>query len=320
MLRLEDFEILILDSGSTDDTPAVVASLMEQYNNVRYRRTECRGGIDHDLNLAISLVTGKYVWLFSGDDLLIPGWDRYVQTQLKDTDVVLVPTTLCNIDMSERRINPIFNVSHDANQVSFTVCNNDGSVDAYLERAQSLDALFGFMSSVIVRSDFWHSLPERKDYYGSCWAHCARLIQGFQTGCSITYLPKYLIRKRGGNDSFMENGFVSRIEISVNGWQRIIEEFFHRSTVQALAYALLRHDISVALFLYGKVSAQTPTESFRLNEMARTLYDVKHPTTLSRLQYKFFRIAPIMPWMAPLITGLLPYVIQVRHWVKRRLM
>lgn len=318
VLKPDDYEILILDSGSTDDTPAEVASLMEQYKNVRYRRTEHRGGIDNDLNIAVSLVNGIYIWLFSGDDLLVPGWDRYVETLMSDNDVVLVPTTLCNIDMSERRANPIFRLNHDTKHVSFWVSESDGSLNTYLQRALSLDALFGFMSSVIVRSEFWHSLPERRDYYGSCWAHCVRLIQGFQSGCSIAYLPRFIIKKRGGNDSFMENGFVARISISVIGWRKIIDEFFRESKTQALAYALLRHDMSIALFLYGKVSAKTSSEFYQLKEMARVLYSEKYPTTISRFQYKLFLIAPLVPWMAPLINGIMPCAIRIRHWLKKR--
>lgn len=318
VLTPDDYEILILDSGSTDNTPAVVLSLMEQYKNVRYRRTEYRGGIDNDLSLAVSLVSGRYIWLFSGDDLLVSGWDRCVKTLLSSNDVVLVPTKLCNIDMSERRANPIFRLGHEGDHINFRVCEKDGSIDAYLQRAESLDALFGFMSSVIVRSEFWHSLPERRDYFGSCWAHCARLIQGFQNGCSITYLPRFLIRKRGGNDSFMEKGFVSRISISVIGWQRIIEEFFRDSKTKERVYSLLRHDISIALFLYGKISARTSVEYLKLKEMACALYDEKYPTNMSKLQYKLFLAAPLAPWMAPMINGLLPYAIKMRHWFKKR--
>lgn len=319
VLKPDDYEILILDSGSSDNTPGEVASLMEQYKNVRYRRTEHRGGIDNDLNLAVSFVNGRYIWLFSGDDLLVPGWDRYVEALLSGNDVVLVPTTLCNVDMTERRANPIFRLTHDENKVCFRVCERDGSLAAYLQSANSLDALFGFMSSVIVRSEFWHSLPERRDYFGSCWAHCARIIQGFQDGCSIAYLPRFLIRKRGGNDSFMEKGFVGRIGISVIGWKRIIEEFFEKSKTQALVYALLRHDISIALFLYGKVSARTSDEFLQLKGMARELYDEKYPTSISKFQHKLFLFAPVAPWMAPMINGLLPYAIRVRHWFKKRL-
>lgn len=319
VLKPEDYEILILDSGSTDNTPAEVASLLEQYKNVRYRRTEQRGGIDNDLNLAVSLVNGRYIWLFSGDDLLVPGWDRYVKTLLSGNDVVLVPTTLCNVDMTERRPNPIFRLAHDNSNVCFRVCERDGSLATYLKRAHSLDALFGFMSSVIVRSEFWHSLPERRDYYLSCWAHCARLIQGFQDGCSIAYLRRLLIRKRGGNDSFMENGFVGRIGISVIGWQRIIEEFFQDSKTKAIAYELLRQDISIVLFLYGKFSARTKNELLQLKGMARELYDEKYPTPMSKFQHKLFLVAPVAPWMAPLINALLPYAIRVRYWFKKRL-
>jgi glycosyltransferase involved in cell wall biosynthesis len=317
VLRQEDFEILVLDGGSTDDTPTVMSSLMAQYKNLRYLRIESRGGIDHDLNLAISLTSGRYVWLFSGDDVLCSGWDLYVKPLLIDIDIALIPAILCDINMIKRRSNPIFNIPHGSHAVTFPVHKDDGTLERYLSLATSLESLFGFMSSVIVRSDFWHTLPDRKDYYGTCWAHCARLIQGFRAGCSITYLPKFLVHKRGGNDSFMENGLVARIGLSIYGWQRIIEEFFNDQVNQATLYELLRHDISISIFLYGKVSAKTNIESIQLEDMARMLYKEKYPTSKSMIQYGLFQISPLKPSLALIIEPTLPHLIKFRHWVKR---
>jgi len=317
VLSRSEFEILVLDGGSTDDTAEVVAGLATRFSNVRYSRVAQRGGIDHDLNLAIASVHGRYIWMFSGDDLLTPGWDREVIPLLDGVDVALVPTVLCNIDMTERRRNPIFDDCDDGNPVRFKVNQGDGSLGTYLERARSLDALFGFMSSVIVRADFWHALPERSDFFGSCWAHCARLIQGFENGSRIAYTPNCLIRKRGGNDSFMANGLVPRIAIAVNGWIRILHKFFPDPVVQQRVYALLRKDISLALFLYGKVCVRSPDEALQLRNLANRMYLQSCTTVWARGHYLLYRLSPLSAFARPLLHRLLPYMIRIRHWTKR---
>lgn len=311
------FEILVLDGGSTDDTAEVVAGLAARFPNVRYARAAQRGGIDHDLNLAVASVHGQYVWMFSGDDLLVPGWDRHVVPLLDAADVALVPTVLCNLDMSERRRNPIFDGCDDGSPAHFEVRHGDGSLAAYLARARSLDALFGFMSSVIVRADYWHALPERRDFFGTCWAHCARLIQGFEDGSRIAYTPHCLIRKRGGNDSFMENGLVARIAIAVDGWRRIARELLPDPAARQRVYALLRQDISLPLFLYGKVSARSPEERTRLHALAQRMYREGYVSPRSRAHYLLFRLSPLGAFARPVLARALPRMIRLRHWLKR---
>jgi len=301
----DEYEIVIVDGNSVDDTYVVIQDLVENYKNIRYLKMSERGGIDRDLNTAIDASRGKYVWLFSGDDLLAPGWDS-------DIDVILVPCILCNFDMSPRRPNPIFVGRAQASNEVFSIRIGDGSLGSYLSNANSLDSLFGFMSSVIVRSSHWQCLPERVDYYGSCWAHCSRLIQGFTNGCTITYVPRFLINKRGGNDSFMAEGFVNRIGISIDGWSRIIEEFFQEGEARKYSYNLLREDISISLFLYGKLTAKSSTEVNRLHRMAHLIYIKKYPNVKSRLFYSLFVILPRWKALASLVSKLLPLLIRVR--------
>jgi abequosyltransferase len=318
ILSANDFEIIVLDGCSTDNTQAVVEEYMHCHNNVRYQKTERRGGIDYDLNLAVSTVTGKYVWLFSGDDLLIPGWDRCVFPLLTSSDIVLVPSTLCNIDMIERRPNSIFKGVDKSSAKIFKVQEGDGSLDEYLSRAMSLDALFGFMSSVIVRTNFWHSLPERKDYYGTCWAHCARLIQAFRTGCTVAYFPLFLIRKRGENDSFMENGFINRLSISILGWKRLIEEYFTTDKTKLAVYNLLRRDISISLLLYAKTEANTEEEMAFLTSIIKALYLTESPTLTTRILYLVFKLSPFAKHSRRMIKPLLPSLIKIRHQIRAR--
>ena len=69
----KDVEVLIFDGGSTDHTPEVVAQYQKRHANIRYVRRPQRGGIDRDMASSVTESSGDYVWLFSGDDLFLPG-------------------------------------------------------------------------------------------------------------------------------------------------------------------------------------------------------------------------------------------------------
>lgn len=60
-------EILVIDDGSTDETPAVLAG----HEGLRVVRTDNRGKASA-LNLALTLISGDLVWIVDDDDLLLP--------------------------------------------------------------------------------------------------------------------------------------------------------------------------------------------------------------------------------------------------------
>lgn len=317
LLSLEQFEIVILDGGSKDETQEVVLSLTEHYNNIRYVRQEQRGGIDRDMDTVASLARGDYIWLFSADDLLVPGWDRKLTQQLKSKpEVVLVPALLCDISMQPLRPNPIFKDCAGNDPIQFQLNETDESRTRYLERANTLEAVFSFMSAIVVNRNVWNGLASREDYFGSCWAHCARMMPLLFRSSTIVYLNNYLINKRGGNDSFMENGFVSRIGIAVDGWDRIIQEFFFNKAHQQFLYGALRRDMPVLLFIYAKISSKNSEEIKQLRKLAHLLYSNADLSTLSRIYYFIFRITPASPALNSLISPVLPLLVRLRHKAK----
>jgi hypothetical protein len=74
----EDFEILIMDDCSPDDTQAVAASFHDQ--RIRYVRNNTNLGHLRNYNKGIELTRGKYIWLISADDYLRRPYvlERYV--------------------------------------------------------------------------------------------------------------------------------------------------------------------------------------------------------------------------------------------------
>src|SRR5207249_476102 len=63
-----DFEVLIMDDCSPDDTPRVAAAFTD--NRVSHIRHETNLGHMQNYNVGIERARGKYLWLLSADDRL----------------------------------------------------------------------------------------------------------------------------------------------------------------------------------------------------------------------------------------------------------
>ena len=69
---LTDFEIILVNDGSPDGTPALCDRLAAEQENVR-RFHQPNGGVSSARNHGLSEAKGDYVWFFDSDDLVDPG-------------------------------------------------------------------------------------------------------------------------------------------------------------------------------------------------------------------------------------------------------
>jgi glycosyltransferase involved in cell wall biosynthesis len=83
----ENFEILIMDDCSPDDTPKVAKSFRDP--RVKHVRNEPNLGHLRNYNKGIDLACGKYVWLISADDRLRKTYvlERYVELMDRHEEV-----------------------------------------------------------------------------------------------------------------------------------------------------------------------------------------------------------------------------------------
>lgn len=63
----DDYEIIVVDDGSTDNTKAIVLSIKEKYNNIIYiyQENAAQGAAR---NNGLSKAQGKYIWFVDSDD------------------------------------------------------------------------------------------------------------------------------------------------------------------------------------------------------------------------------------------------------------
>jgi abequosyltransferase len=216
-------EVVILDGGSTDDTPAVVQGFQERYPELRYHRLSERGGIDRDMARTVDLARGAYCWLFSSDDLMKPGAIEQVLRDIESgDDIYLCGLTICSFDMRPLREHQVLRRSEAE---TFDLGREDDR-RRYFQAARTTTAFFSFLGSVIFKRSRWNAVPLDERFVGSCWAHVARIFAMIPEGLSVRYLPPSHLWKRSDNDSFMDVGLVRRYAISIDGYHRLARTFF----------------------------------------------------------------------------------------------
>jgi abequosyltransferase len=98
-------ELLISDNASTDATPALVAGYESRGLKVRCIRNAINLGADRNILQCYEQAAGKYVWIFSDDDLIAPGTLARVLTALDshEYEIVAIRSYFFNGDYGEHR-------------------------------------------------------------------------------------------------------------------------------------------------------------------------------------------------------------------------
>jgi abequosyltransferase len=247
----DEVEIVVLDGGSTDDTPGVVQRLQARFPRLRYHRLEKRGGIDRDMARCVDLARGDYCWLLGGDDLARPdAIPRLLEELRSGCDVYLLESMLCTFEMR-----PI--VKHDmiaaAAPTTFRLHDRQERI-AYFESARNTAAFFSFCSALVVRRSRWDSTAVDDSFYGTCWAHAARIMAMIPAGLTVRYLPEPFLDKRSDNDSFLTDGRTPRFGVAVDGYHKIADSFFGHGSREALCIRrALRRELPVDAWAMAKI-------------------------------------------------------------------
>lgn len=101
----DDFELIIIDNGSTDRTREITTAAAERDARVAVHRREVTVGAHYNYNTVVPLARGEYFKWAAHDDLLKPKFlERCVEVLDKRPEVVLAHTWIGIIDGEGRRV------------------------------------------------------------------------------------------------------------------------------------------------------------------------------------------------------------------------
>jgi len=217
-------EIIIVDGASTDNTAEIVNGFKQNFSNIVYYCGEKNMGVDRDMARTIELSHGEYCWLLSDDDLLKPGAINRILDEIGSRyEIYLCNVTACNLTMNPRhdrywlsRVvrDRVFNLHEKKDFMEY--CNN----------ADSIGALFSYMSSVVLRREEWNKTGYNYDFDGSAYALAASLFSFRKRKCRLKYIKESLIKCRMDNDSFSSQGLVKRLLLDFNGYLKLADKYF----------------------------------------------------------------------------------------------
>lgn len=284
-------EVVVLDGGSTDETPAVVAAFQARYPGlVRYERRTERGGIDRDLAATIACARGKYCWIFCADDVMRPGSiERVLAHVASGLDVYICGLTLCDRDLRPTKKHPVAALRADA---TFEL-SDERQRQRYFALATTTTAFFSFAGSLIVRKAKWDTRELDEDYVGSCWAHVARFFSMVPDGLSLGFIADSYLYKRTANDSFSDDGVVRRVALAVDGYNRLANVFFGSSSAEAYHIRrALANEYPPLLLVHtrSQARAERPEDIGLLDQLVKKIY--ADPSVGNRLRRLAYRATP----------------------------
>lgn len=83
-----NYEILVVNDGSTDDTPRIVRKMMRQNKHIRLLGDGKNHGRGYGRALGVEMATGKYVAMIDGDIILPEHWLKTCLQNITGNDVV----------------------------------------------------------------------------------------------------------------------------------------------------------------------------------------------------------------------------------------
>lgn len=266
-------ELIISDNASPDETPAIVQDFVTRGLNLRYIRNAQNIGPDANFLQCFEQARGKYVWLFSDDDLIVPGGILKVVEYCEAADYDLI--SLNNYPFEESHT-PIPAVArYDAIEIS------DSS-----EYAKRVHVFFTFISGNIINKDTVMAPPKPfSDLIGTSlvqlgWAYTA--LNRFSRGL---YVREKLIAVRlyntGGYNLFQVFG----------------------STLATITKDWLQSETLRQIVINGTVQRFWPGMLFEYRKCANSFTDQTKPETELTPPFK----DNLRYWLFPYPVAALPY-------------
>lgn len=266
-------ELCIADNASTDDTVALARAATRGFAATRIAVSASNLGADANYLAAVALAKADYCLILGSDDILAPGAITAILDEIEqhDPDILLFDRRTCTVTMTPLRI-------EHALSPAVAACFQmgiAGTLDEYMNRAESLCAAFSYISSVVFRKREWDLATDHISWVGSAYVHSYKLLSRCCAGARVRYLPEPLVDCRLGNDSFRANGLCQRVLIDLHGFGRLAQTLDEREqpTAASRLRGLIRKEYTFwRLVRYQRILSTDPAWREVLEELEKAFH------------------------------------------------
>lgn len=161
----QNYEIILIDDGSTDGTPALCRKLAERHPQIRYL-TGDHSGVSAARNKGLDHAAGEYVFFVDSDDVIHPHLLQALVEGLSSTDASIAGTDLFTVQQVHwRRIYQ--QIQADAGPARTTYQDSHATIKALFTPGTPLRAIGGvmFRRELIGDTRFRTDLYIGEDFY-----------------------------------------------------------------------------------------------------------------------------------------------------------
>jgi len=101
----KNVEIIISDNNSTDRTRIVINKYKDKYNFIKYFKNNKNIGINNNIIQVSSRAQGKYIWLLSDDDFILPGTLKLIINTIKKHEPIIIANNFMTCDEKQKKKN-----------------------------------------------------------------------------------------------------------------------------------------------------------------------------------------------------------------------
>ena len=179
-----DCELCISDNSIGDETANLINTKYTGSSQIVYRRSVDAPSLDENVNMAISMARGEYIWIFGDDDLIVEGFLAELITYLDNSSPDIIVLNSCSfqeqgqVEVSRRPLNSL--TVYDPNNNDSFMIDHGG----YLT----------YVGCIMIRKRLWvkYFCPEK---VGSFFSHLDVVCRA-KIGHTAHYLPRPAIKMR----------------------------------------------------------------------------------------------------------------------------
>ena len=190
----QDFEVIVVDDGSTDKTPQILAEYAKKDSRIRVFTHEKNCGVGCARNTAQSHAIGKYLAIMDSDDVMVPQrLERQVRAMEENPDIDALTGRLVNLadpfeqSWAERPFEYHLSESEDGFLACLFFANCFGNVGAIIRHS--------FVEKHDIRYDTTLKVGEDYDYW----------LQMTIKGGALSYMGDVVVRVRRHKNRSMSN-------------------------------------------------------------------------------------------------------------------